>query len=89
MQVAVRRCDGSLVFEEIYAFGHRDASDSGSFVQLTVKPIDANMSDPAVESSTLELTALHFVPVSSGLQITFLRTTSTQTFIIDSLFVSW
>jgi hypothetical protein len=29
-------------------------------------PIDAIMSDPAVESRNLELTALHFVPISSG-----------------------
>jgi len=78
VQVAVRGRDGNLAYEDVYAFGHRDAFAFSSFVQLTVKPIDANMTDPTVESRTLELTDFHFVPVSSGLP-NLLLITSTQT----------
>ena len=66
VQVAVRKQDGRLAYEDVYAFGHKDASATATFVRLTLKSIIANMSDPAVESRSLELTALHFVPILSG-----------------------
>ncbi|KAG0568208.1 hypothetical protein KC19_6G002600 [Ceratodon purpureus] len=64
-EVAVRKQDGRLAYEDVYAFGHKDASATATFVRLTLKSIIANMSDPAVESRSLELTALHFVPILS------------------------
>jgi hypothetical protein len=34
-EVAVRAADGSLAYEAVYAFGHRDAQADGHFVELT------------------------------------------------------
>lgn len=68
-QVAVSARDGGLAYEEVYAFGHKDVMTVAEYVQLTLKPINANVSDPSsqVESRTLELSSLHFAPVSSGM----------------------
>jgi len=78
VQVAVMGHDGSIAYEDVYAFGHRDASAVSSFVQLTMKPIE---SDSAVDSRTLELTAFHFVPVASGVHATDIILTSTQNYL--------
>nr|PNR26589.1 hypothetical protein PHYPA_030070 [Physcomitrium patens] len=65
-KVAVRRHDGGLDYEDIYAFGHKDALAAANYVQLSLKPVGANMSDPALESTKLELTPLHFTVILSG-----------------------
>lgn len=36
-EVAVREADGSLGYQPVYAFGHRDASASAAFVELTMR----------------------------------------------------
>ncbi|KAG0565218.1 hypothetical protein KC19_8G174400 [Ceratodon purpureus] len=72
-KVAVRRHDGGLDYEDIYAFGHKDASAAAKYVHLSLKPVGANMSDPALESTTLELTPLHFTVISSGSEISYKR----------------
>ena len=58
---------GQVAYEDVYAFGHKDAMAVSEFVQLTLKPVGANVSDQlSVESRTLELSALHFAPVVSA-----------------------
>ena len=52
--------DGSIVYEDVYVFGHRDASAMSSFIRLTLKSIDGE------ETRNLELIALHFVPTSTA-----------------------
>lgn len=68
VQVAVKRSDGSLAYEDVYAFGHNDPSAYSTFVQLTVESIAGHKRgiSGAVDSRTLELTALHFIPILSG-----------------------
>jgi hypothetical protein len=36
-EVAVRRPDGSVGYEAVYAFGHRDKHTPAQFVDLTLK----------------------------------------------------
>ncbi|KAG0557672.1 hypothetical protein KC19_11G148500 [Ceratodon purpureus] len=63
-KVAVMKPDGSIAYEDVYVFGHKDASAMSQFLRLTLKPIDVEVSDHAIETRNLELTALHFVPIS-------------------------
>jgi hypothetical protein len=61
--VAVRKPDGQLAYEDVYAFGHKDAMAVEDFVQLTLKPVDTDASGTPIESRVLELSASHFAPV--------------------------
>ncbi|KAL2644050.1 hypothetical protein R1flu_011637 [Riccia fluitans] len=65
--VAVRKQDGAIAYEDIYAFGHKDAAAHAHFVQISVYPMGANLSDTEHETrGVLELTPGHFIPVSSN-----------------------
>jgi hypothetical protein len=55
--------DDELLYEDVYAFGHKDSSAVAAFVQLTLKPVGTNMSDNSVEIKVLELSASHFAPL--------------------------
>lgn len=63
-KVAVRvHNDGQVIFEDGYAFGHKDPMSVTKFVQLTLKPIGSNVSGLVDESRILELSARHFAPL--------------------------
>ena len=49
--------DGSIAYESVYLFGHKDATATSSFVRLTLKS--------GAETRNLELSAKHFVPISA------------------------
>jgi hypothetical protein len=61
--VAVRKRDGQLAYEDVYAFGHKDAMAVADFVQLTLNPVGTNASGIYIESRVLELSASHFAPL--------------------------
>jgi hypothetical protein len=58
--------DGQVAYEEVYAFGHKDAKAVAPFFQLTLKPVGTNASQISVERRVLELTPSHFVPLLSA-----------------------
>jgi hypothetical protein len=59
-KVAVMKSDGSIGYEDVYVFGHRDASAVSDFIRLTLKATDS------VDTRNLELSAFHFVPVAAA-----------------------
>jgi hypothetical protein len=60
-KVAVMKSDGSIGYEDVYVFGHRDASAVSDFLRLTLKATDAGL-----DTRNLELSAFHFVPVAGA-----------------------
>jgi hypothetical protein len=52
--VAVRKGDGSIGFEPVYTFGHRDAASFAAYIRLTMS------------ACVLDLTPGHFIPVQRG-----------------------
>ncbi|KAG6550003.1 hypothetical protein Mapa_008515 [Marchantia paleacea] len=72
-KVAVwRRKDNAVVYEDIYAFGHKKATAVGVFVRLILEHY--SLTTPELNSSAspgsteLELTALHFIPTALKFQ---------------------
>lgn len=65
MQVSVWKADGWVGYEEIYAFGHKDATSTSEFVKMTMAPLGVDGSEKE-ETLSLELSAFHFAPVSGN-----------------------
>lgn len=41
-QVAVRRADGSVGYEPVYAFGHADTTTRAEFIELQLKALNSD-----------------------------------------------
>jgi hypothetical protein len=64
VQVAVSLNNGGQVsYQDVYAFGHKDAKAVAEFVQLTLIPVETIASDISGDKRVLELSALHYAAV--------------------------
>jgi hypothetical protein len=60
--VAVKRNElGAVVYEDVYAFGNKDATAEAAYMRLTLANATATTGN-----RTLELTPLHFTPVMAA-----------------------
>jgi hypothetical protein len=55
--------DGQIVYEDVYAFCHKDAIALTEFFEITLQPARLDTSDISVKSRVLELSASDFAPI--------------------------
>lgn len=55
----------AIVYEDVYAFGHKDSNAITTFFEIGMAPVFSNLQS---HSKTLQLTGLHFVPTSADVR---------------------
>ena len=70
MQIAVlqhKRLGGinNIAYQDVYAFGHKDANATSLFLEIVVEALDAPSTFAMASFTSLRLTRMHFIPTAA------------------------